>query len=74
MNGKNIYSHRPLYNILDVKRYKDMSHAEGEEREHGRVNGAEGEEREPSQEDGAEVEGRGGVVSELRRTYPIITL
>ena len=48
--------------------------AEGEEREHGRVNGAEGEEREPSQEDGAEVEGRGGVVSELRRTYPIITL
>ena len=54
-------SHRPLYNILDVKRYKDMSHAEGEERE-------------PSQEDGAEVEGMGGVVSELRRTYPIITL
>ena len=51
-----------------------MSHAEGEEREHGRVNGAEGEEREPSQEDGAEVEGMGGVVSELRRTYPIITL
>ena len=44
------------------------------EREHGRVNCAEGEDREPSQEDGAEVDGMGGVVSELRRTYPIITL